>query len=101
MLMLALVSHLVVAAAPAQLTIEVTPEGVAVMVDGKKHGTSGKPLVLKVTAGRHVVKLSYKGDSHEEEVSVKAGEKKTYVWGFESTKSGAAPTDETVTPSVE
>jgi hypothetical protein len=41
-----------------------------------------------------VVRLSHKGDSHEEEVALKAGEKKTYQWAFEGTKSGAAPTDE-------
>jgi hypothetical protein len=98
MLTLALVSQLVLAAAPAELYIDVKPDGVEVKVDGKKAGTSGKVLTLKLKAGKHVVRLSHKGDSHEEEVALKAGEKKTYQWAFESTKSGAAPTDELAAP---
>lgn len=101
MLTLALVSHLVLAAAPAELTIDVKPDGVEVKVDGKKKGTSGKLLVLKLKPGKHVVRLSHKGDAHEEEVALKAGEKKRYEWAFESTESGAAPTDETATPASE
>ena len=99
MLTLALVSHLVLAAGPTELIIEVKPAGVEVKVDGKKAGTSGaKAIVVKVKAGKHVVRISHKGDSHEEEVAVKAGEKKTWQFEFDSTKAGAAPTDETVTP---
>lgn len=99
MLTLALVSHLVLAAAPAELTIDVKPDGVEVKVDGKKAGTSGKLITLKLKAGKHVVRLSHKGDAHEEELALKAGEKKRYEWAFESTKSGAAPTDETEAPA--
>ena len=101
MLTLALVSHLVLAGAPtgpAVLTIDVKPDGVEVKVDGKKVGTSGKSIVLKLKAGKHTVRLSHKGDAHEEEVALKAGEKKTWQWEFEGTKSGAPPTDETPTP---
>ena len=94
MLTLALVSHLVLAAGPTELIIEVKPAGVEVKVDGKKAGA----IVVKVKAGKHVVRISHKGDSHEEEVAVKAGEKKTWQFEFDSTKAGAAPTDETVTP---
>lgn len=101
MLTLALVSHLVLSAAPAELTIDVKPDGVEVKVDGKRAGSSGKAITLKLKAGRHVVRLSHKGDSHEEEVALKAGEKKTYQWAFESTKSGAAPTDATEMPQTE
>lgn len=99
MLTLALVSHLVLAAAPAELTIDVQPDGVEVKVDGKKKGVSGKPIVLKLKAGRHVVRLTHKGDSHEEEVAVKAGEKKTWQWAFEGTKAGTPPTDEAAAPA--
>ncbi|MFZ5438569.1 MAG: PEGA domain-containing protein [Myxococcota bacterium] len=100
MLTLALASQLLFAAAPAQLTIDVKPAGVEVKVDGKKHGRSGSPLVLKLKAGRHVVRLTHKGDSHEEEISLKAGEKKTYSWAFEGSAS-PAPTDEAPTPATE
>lgn len=98
MLTLALVSHLVLSAAPAELTIDVKPDGVEVKVDGKKTGTSGKNLVVKLKAGKHLVRLTHKGDAHEEEVALKAGEKRTYQWAFESTQSGAPPTDETASP---
>ena len=99
MLTLALVSHLVLAAGPTELIIDVKPAGGEVKVDGKKAGTGGKLITMKVKAGKHVVRLSYKGDSHEEEVSVKSGEKKTYQWEFEGTKVGAPPTDEVGTPA--
>lgn len=99
MLTLALVSHLVFTAAPAELTIDVKPGGVEVKVDGKKKGLSGKPIVVKLKAGRHLVRLTHKGDSHEEEVAVKAGEKKTWQWAFEGTQAGAPPTDEAAAPA--
>ena len=99
-MLLSLALALSLSAAPAQLTVDARPEGVEVKVDGKKVGTGGKAIVLPLKAGKHVVRLSFKGDSHEEEVALKAGEKKTYVWEFSQTPSGAAPTDE-VTPSVE
>lgn len=93
MLSLALASSLFLAAAPGELTIDVKPEGVEVKVDGKKRGVSGTPLVLKLKAGKHVVRLTHKGDAHEEEVSLKPGEKKTYSWEFEGYKK-PNPTDE-------
>jgi hypothetical protein len=94
MLMLALVSHLALGATPTQLTIDVTPPGVEIKVDGKKIGLSGKQLVLKTQPGRHTVRLSFKGDSHEEEISLKAGEKKSFSWDFGGTGAGSPPTDE-------
>ena len=99
MLTFALISQLALAAAPAELTIEVKPEGVEVKVDGQKKGTSGKPMVVKLKPGRHVVRLSHKGDSHEEEVALKAGEKKTYQWAFESGSTTAPPTDDAPAPT--
>lgn len=86
---------LVLTAGPTQLVIDVQPEGVAISVNGKKAGASGpKPLVMKLKPGKHLVRLVHKGDAHEEEVSVKAGEKKTYVWKFEGARApGADPVD--------
>lgn len=84
MFAIALAASLVLTAGPTQLVIDVSPPGVVVKVDGKKVGVSGeKPLTLKVTAGKHVLRLEHKGDSHEEEVPVKAGEKKTFVLKLE------------------
>jgi hypothetical protein len=85
MLALALASQLVLAGAPAQLTIDIQPAGVEVKLDGKKVGTSGeKPLVVgKLKAGVHVLRVEHKGDAHEEEIALKAGEKKTFVLKLE------------------
>lgn len=93
MLSLVLAAQLLTAA-PTQLTLEVKPDGVEVKLDGNKVGKSGeKAMVKTVKPGKHVVRLSYKGDSHEEEVSVKAGEKKTWSFTFD-TGAPSAPTDE-------
>jgi hypothetical protein len=80
----ALAASLVLNNSPTLLVIDVSPPGVVVRVDGKKVGTSGdKPLTVKVAAGTRTVRLEHKGDSHEEEVPVKAGEKKTFVLKLE------------------
>ncbi len=92
--MLALTLSLVLTATPAELTIDVKPSDVQVVLDGQKKSTKGGPITVKVKPGRHVVRLSFKGDSHEEEIALKAGEKKTYQWSFEHSTPGQAPTDE-------
>ena len=68
---------------PTTLTIEVQPEDTVVMVDGKKKGTGAKPVTMSIAPGRHVIKVSRKGEGHEEEIDVKKGEKKTWKWAFE------------------
>lgn len=80
---MSLLLSLVLAAGPTQLIIEVQPEDTVVYVDGKKKGTGAKPVTLTVKPGRHIVKVQRKGEGHEEEVDVKAGEKKTWKWAFE------------------
>lgn len=84
--MLTLLS-LVLAAGPTTLTIDVQPEDTVIFLDGKRKGTAKKPITVKLSPGRHIIKLQRKGESHEEEVPVKAGEKKTFKWAFE----GSAP----------
>ncbi len=91
--MLALSLALTLAAAPAELTIDVKPADVTVQLDGQKKATKGGPITVKVKPGRHLVRLSFKGDTHQEEVALKAGEKKTYQWSFEHSTPGQAPTD--------
>ena len=71
-------------AGPTTLIIEVSPEDVVVMVDGKKKGTGAKPITIKnINPGRHTIKVSRKGEGHEEDVDIKKGEKKTWKWAFE------------------
>jgi len=101
MLSLTLSLFLAAAPAPAELTVDVKPAGVKVEVDGQHHSVKEGQVKLKVKAGRHLVRLSFNGDAHTEEVELKAGEKKTWAWSFEETKSGTLPTDDSPTPSVE
>jgi hypothetical protein len=70
-------------AAPAQLIVELQPPETMLIVDGKKKGLATKPFVLKLSPGRHLLRVEYKGDAHEEEIAVKAGEKKTWKWEFD------------------
>jgi hypothetical protein len=85
MLTFALALKLLVAAPPpTQLVIEIKPAGVMVKLDGKKLGpATDKPFVRKVKPGSHTIRLEHRGDTHEEEVVVKAGEKKTFVLSLE------------------
>lgn len=96
--MLSLTLSLWLAAAPAELTLDVKPAGVKVEVDGQRRPAREGQVKVKLKAGRHVVRLSFHGDSHTEEIMVKAGEKKTWAWSFEETKSGAAPTSDEPAP---
>lgn len=94
----ALASHLILAAGPTQLVLDIKPAGIEVKLDGKKVGVSGeKPIVKTVKPGVHVVRVSHKGDSHEEEVAVKSGEKKTFVLKLEDGRT--APSAEPAAPS--
>lgn len=91
--MLSLTLALALSAAPAQLTIEVKPEGCIVKVDGKKAGTGAKPFTVKLKPGKHTIRVEYKGDATTEEVAVKAGEKRTWKWEFTGHGGEAPPTD--------
>ena len=51
-------------------------------VDGKKKGTGAKPLVLKLPAGKHVLRVVYKGDAHEDQVTLKSGTNPPWNWEF-------------------
>lgn len=71
-------------AGPTTLIIEVSPEDTVVMVDGKKKGTGAAPITIKnIAPGRHTIKVSRKGEGHEEDIEIKKGEKKTWKWAFE------------------
>jgi hypothetical protein len=89
---LLVVAKLSLLAGPSSLSIDVKPAGAEVQVDGKKIGKSGdKALVVKVKPGKHEVKCIYKGDSHTEEVVVKANEKSNWAFEFEGVDSTPEP----------
>ncbi len=85
--MLTLIATLLTAApsGPATLTIDVKPPETVIYFDGKRRGTAAKPMNIKTPAGLHVVKIVYKGDSYEEQLDLKKGEKKTWKWEFDHT----------------
>lgn len=70
------------AGGPASLTLEVKPDAAIVKVDGKKVGTGAKPITVKLPAGKHTIRCELKGDATNDEVVLKAGEKKTWKWEF-------------------
>jgi hypothetical protein len=67
--------------ATGTLKLHVKPPDTKVTVDDKALGEAGDEKVLTLASGRHTIKLVRKGVSHEESVTVKAGETKS--WGFE------------------
>jgi hypothetical protein len=95
--MLTLALAMWLSAAPATLSIEVKPEQSVVKVDGKKIGTAKQTLTLKLPAGKHVIRVEYKGDATTDEVVLKAGEKKTWKWEFTGTEK-APQTTEPIVP---
>ena len=84
------------ASGPATLTLEVKPEAAVVKVDGKKVGTGAKPAVVKLGAGKHVIRCELKGDATTDEVTLKAGEKRTWKWEF----TGVEKSPQTTEPIV-
>jgi hypothetical protein len=68
---------------PTQLKLDIQPDTAVVFVDGKKKGKGGKLITLAITPGNHIVKIVNNKDEHEEQVSVKKGEQKTFQWEFE------------------
>ena len=82
-MLIALASCLLLHAAPGTLTVELKPATSELLIDGKKKGSGSKPIVLKLPAGKHVIRVTNKGDAHEEEIVIKPAEKKTWKWEFE------------------
>ena len=81
-MLIALTASLLLHAAPATVTVTLKPAGCVMFVDGKKKGTGAKPLNLKLPAGKHVFRVVYKGDAHEEEIVLKPGANAPWSWEF-------------------
>ena len=81
-MLLALTASLLLHAAPATVVVGLKPAGCVLFVDGKKKGTGEKPLTLKLPAGKHVFRVVYKGDAHEEEILLKPGANPPWNWEF-------------------
>src|SRR3954470_11768041 len=69
-----------------QLKVEVKPAGAKYVLDGKSSGSGSKVRTFTVDPGTHYIKVSFKGDEHQEPVTVKRGEVKTYIWEFQDDK---------------
>jgi hypothetical protein len=81
------------ASGPATLTLEVKPEAAVVKVDGKKVGTGAKPAIVKLPAGKHLIRCELKGDAHNDEVVLKAGEKRAWHWEFTGVEKSPSTTE--------
>ncbi|MGH9330074.1 MAG: PEGA domain-containing protein [Vicinamibacterales bacterium] len=69
-----------VAAEPGMLTVETTPAGSQVYVDGELRGKT--PLTIPVDAGKHELKLTRRGLTHTRSVTVEEGKTRLerYAW---------------------
>ncbi len=76
---------------PGTLTVEIKPASSVLFVDGKKRGDGSKPIVLKLPAGKHQLRVTHKGDAQNDEIVIKAGEKSTWKWEFEGPPEDAKP----------
>jgi PEGA domain len=69
-----------VSAEPGRLTVETTPSGSQVYVDGELKGKT--PLTIPVAAGKHELKLTRRGLTHTRSVVVEEGKTRLerYTW---------------------
>lgn len=81
-MLIALTASLLLHAAPATITVGLKPAACVFFVDGKKKGTGAKPINLKLPSGKHIFRVVYKGDAHEEEVALKPGANAPWNWEF-------------------
>lgn len=66
----------------ATLKLQIKPADVQIFVDEKPVGSAAKDRVVSLSPGRHIVKLVRKHISHEEQISLKAGDSKTWAFQF-------------------
>lgn len=66
----------------ATLKLQIKPADVQISVDGNPVGNASKERVLHLPPGRHIVKLTRKRISHEEQIQLKAGDSKTWAFQF-------------------
>ncbi|MHB8420782.1 MAG: hypothetical protein ACYDCL_22130 [Myxococcales bacterium] len=69
--------------AKAQILLDVKPATAELFIDGKAMGKASAGRTVDVTAGFHVIKLTSKGDEHEERVKFASGQKTTYKYEFD------------------
>jgi len=76
---------------PTQLTFEIEPKGTDIYVDKRKLGKAGKVKVLKVKPGKHEIRLVYKKDETEFDVSVARGQSLEVKYAFEDSGNEPPP----------
>jgi hypothetical protein len=80
-----------------QIELQVKPATAQLFIDDKPQGKVGTNRVVDVTPGFHVVRVTSKGDEHEERVKFAPGQKTTYTFEFDE---APAPTTETAPDPV-
>jgi hypothetical protein len=76
---------------PTQLTFEIEPKATDIYVDKRKLGKAGKVKVLKVRPGKHEIRLVYKKDETEFDVSVARGQSLEVKYAFEDSGNEPPP----------
>ena len=79
-----------------QLELQVKPATALLFVDDKPQGKVGTNRVVDVTPGFHIIRVTSKGDEHEERVKFAPNQKTTYTFEFDDAPAPA--TDSTPDP---
>lgn len=88
-------------ATPTQLKLDVKPSSAVIYVDGKRKGTAAKVHVVKLSPGRHTIRIVNGLDEHSEVVSLKRGESKIWQWVFEDDRRPRSGETAALEPNTE
>ena len=72
------------AAQDAQLTVSSSPPGAKVFVDGSAEATGETPLVLRLTAGEHTLRVTHRANEQRRTVTVTKGARQSVAVQFAS-----------------
>ena len=76
---------------PTQLTFEIEPKSTEIYVDKRKLGRADRVKVHKVRPGKHEIRLVYKKDETEFDVSVARGQSLEVKYAFEDSGNEPPP----------
>ncbi len=72
-----------------QVEIQVKPATAQLFIDNKPQGKVGTNRIIELTPGAHLVKVTNKGDEHEEKVKFSPGQKTIYSFEFDEAPAAA------------
>ena len=66
-----------------QVELQVKPASAQLFIDDKPQGKVGTHRVIDITPGFHIIRVTSKGDEHEERIKFAPNEKTTYSFEFD------------------